>query len=301
MRIVRLIEGSGLLSQSIGFVGIGAMGSAIASRLVDTNTLLVNDLNPALALPLEERGARFAPLDEIATCDVVFLSLPGPDNVLKLLLGDGGLAEKMGPGSLVIDTTSSTPIVDEGLVRDLAVKSISYIDAPIAGGVRRAYDGLATLMVGATDEDFARAEPLLNTITSNVFHLGPVGAGHAAKLVNNLLNHCNRFATVEMITLAERYGIPPDVMIDVLNVSSGRSYVTDYTYPEIVFPNLKQGFTLELMRKDAHLAGALADHVGQKLRVGSLVAEMMDEAVERLGGSADQTDLMQKWYPPVTD
>ncbi|OZE28891.1 NAD(P)-dependent oxidoreductase [Rhodococcus sp. 05-2254-6] len=289
------------MSQSIGFVGIGAMGSAIASRLVDTNTLLVNDLNPALALPLEERGARFAPLDEIATCDVVFLSLPGPDNVLKLLLGDGGLAEKMGPGSLVIDTTSSTPIVDEGLVRDLAVKSISYIDAPIAGGVRRAYDGLATLMVGATDEDFARAEPLLNTITSNVFHLGPVGAGHAAKLVNNLLNHCNRFATVEMITLAERYGIPPDVMIDVLNVSSGRSYVTDYTYPEIVFPNLKQGFTLELMRKDAHLAGALADHVGQKLRVGSLVAEMMDEAVERLGGSADQTDLMQKWYPPVTD
>jgi 3-hydroxyisobutyrate dehydrogenase len=277
------------------------MGSAIASRLVDTNTLWVNDLNPALATPLEERGARFAPLDEIATCDVVFLSLPGPDNVLKLLLGDGGLAEKMDPGSLVIDTTSSTPIVDEGLVRDLAVKSISYIDAPIAGGVRRAYDGLATLMVGATDEDFARAEPLLNTITSNVFHLGPVGAGHAAKLVNNLLNHCNRFATVEMITLAERYGIAPDVMVDVLNVSSGRSYVTDYTYPEIVFPNLKQGFTLELMRKDAHLAEALADHVGQKLRVGSLVAEMMDEAVERLGGSADQTDLMQKWYPSVTD
>ncbi|OZC61937.1 NAD(P)-dependent oxidoreductase [Rhodococcus sp. 15-725-2-2b] len=289
------------MSQTIGFVGIGAMGSAIASRLVDTNTLWVNDLNPALATPLEERGARFAPLDEIATCDVVFLSLPGPDNVLKLLLGDGGLAEKMDPGSLVIDTTSSTPIVDEGLVRDLAVKSISYIDAPIAGGVRRAYDGLATLMVGATDEDFARAEPLLNTITSNVFHLGPVGAGHAAKLVNNLLNHCNRFATVEMITLAERYGIAPDVMVDVLNVSSGRSYVTDYTYPEIVFPNLKQGFTLELMRKDAHLAEALADHVGQKLRVGSLVAEMMDEAVERLGGSADQTDLMQKWYPSVTD
>ncbi|OZF07783.1 2-hydroxy-3-oxopropionate reductase [Rhodococcus sp. 15-1154-1] len=289
------------MSQTIGFVGIGAMGSAIASRLVDTNTLWVNDLNPALAIPLKERGARFAPIDEIATCDVVFLSLPGPDNVLKLLLGDGGLAEKMNPGSLVIDTTSSTPIVDEGLVRDLAVKSISYIDAPIAGGVRRAYDGLATLMVGATDEDFARAEPLLNTITSNVFHLGPVGAGHAAKLVNNLLNHCNRFATVEMITLAERYGIAPDVMVDVLNVSSGRSYVTDYTYPEIVFPNLKQGFTLELMRKDAHLAGALADHVGQKLRVGSLVAEMMNEAVERLGGSADQTDLMQRWYPPVAD
>ncbi|MGU3438234.1 NAD(P)-dependent oxidoreductase [Actinomycetes bacterium M1A6_2h] len=289
------------MSKNIGFVGIGAMGSAIASRLVDTHTLLVNDLNPALATPLQERGARFVALDEIATCDVVFLSLPGPDNVLELLLGVGGLADKMGPGSLVVDTTSSTPIVDEGLVEKLQAQSICYIDAPIAGGVRRARDGLATLMVGASDEDFARAEPLLTMITSNVFHLGPVGAGHAAKLVNNLLNHCNRFATIEMITLAERYGIAPDVMINVLNVSSGRSYVTDYTYPEIVFPNLKQGFTLELMRKDARLAGALADHVGQKLRVGSLVAELVDEAVGRLGGTADQTDLMQNWYSPVAD
>ncbi|WP_020112834.1 NAD(P)-dependent oxidoreductase [Rhodococcus sp. 114MFTsu3.1] len=289
------------MSQKIGFIGIGAMGSAIASRLIGSSTLLVNDLNPALASPLEERGARFAALDEIATCDVVFLSLPGPDNVVKLLLGDGGLAARMTPGSVVIDTTSSTPIVDEGLARELAVRSISYIDAPIAGGVRRAYDGLATLMVGASEKDFARVKPLLNTITANVFHLGPVGAGHAAKLVNNLLNHCNRFAAIEMLTLAERYGIAPEVMIDVLNMSSGRSYVTDYTYPEIVFPNLKQGFTLELMRKDAHLAGALADHVGQELRVGSLVAEMMDEAVDRLGGTADQTDLMRKWYPPAHD
>ncbi|KQU28509.1 MULTISPECIES: NAD(P)-dependent oxidoreductase [unclassified Rhodococcus (in: high G+C Gram-positive bacteria)] len=289
------------MSQIIGFVGIGAMGSAIASRLVDAHTLLVNDLNPALAAPLEQRGAQFVALDDIATCDVVFLSLPGPDNVLKVLLGAGGLAAKMAPGALVVDTTSSTPIVDEDLVHDLALRSISYIDAPIAGGVRRAHDGLATLMVGASDEDFARAQPLLTAITSNVFHLGPVGAGHAAKLVNNLLNHCNRFATIEMLSLAERYGITPEVMIDVLNVSSGRSYVTDYTYPEIVFPNLKQGFTLELMRKDAHLAGALADHVGQRLRVGSLVAAMMDEAVERLGGTADQTDLMQNWYPPVAD
>ena len=280
----------------IGFIGIGAMGSAIATRLVDSYELLVNDLNPALAGPLVERGASFATADEIAErCTIVFLSLPGPDNVLGLLTGDAGLAKKLQPGTLIIDTTSSTPMVDEGLVADLSALRIAYIDAPIAGGVRRAHTGDATLMVGASDDDFERARPLLETVTREVFHVGPVGAGHAAKLVNNLLNACNRFAAIETIGLAEAYGIKQDLIVEVLNKSSGRSYVTEYTYPTLVAADLKQGFTLELMRKDVRLANDLAEHVGQPLRVGSLIAELMNEAVERMGGAADQTDLMTGW------
>lgn len=287
------------MSERVGFVGIGAMGSGIASRLVDSCELLVNDLNPDLAGPLVERGATFVPIEEIATCGVVFLSLPGPKNVLGLLLGEGGLAGKMSSGSIIIDTTSSTPIVDEGLVKQLAEFGIAYVDAPIAGGVRRAYTGDATLMVGASDEDFVRVAPLLAIVTRNVYHVGPVGAGHAAKLVNNLLNACNRFAAIETIGLAERFGIRQDLMVEVLNASSGRSYVTDYTYPEIVGKNLKQGFTVELMRKDVQLANELAEHVGLDLRVGALISSLMDEAVDRIGGSADQTDLMQGWFPPT--
>ncbi|MGZ8758010.1 MAG: NAD(P)-dependent oxidoreductase [Aeromicrobium sp.] len=280
----------------VGFIGIGAMGSAIATRLVDFYELLVNDLDPALADPLVERGASFAPTDEIAErCDTVFLSLPGPKNVLSLLTGDAGLAKKLQPGTLIIDTTSSTPIVDEGLVAELEELGINYVDAPIAGGVRRAYTGDATLMVGASDDDFERARPLLETVTREVFHVGPVGAGHAAKLVNNLLNACNRFAAIETINLAEAYGIRQDLMVEVLNKSSGRSYVTEYTYPTLVAAGLQQGFTLELMRKDVRLANELAEHVGNRLQVGSLVAQLMDEAVERIGGAADQTDLMTGW------
>ena len=84
-------------------------------------------------------------------------------------------------------------------------------------------------------------------------------------------------------------------MVEVLNKSSGRSYVTEYTYPTLVATGLKQGFTLELMRKDVRLANELAEHVGNRLQVGSLVAQLMDEAVERIGGAADQTDLMTGW------
>jgi 3-hydroxyisobutyrate dehydrogenase len=124
------------MSEAVGFVGIGAMGAAIASRLVDSHELLVNDLNPALGDPLVERGARFVGVDEIAdNCATIFLSLPGPSNVLGLLTGDGGLARKLKPGTLIIDTTSSTPIVDEGLVAELSHLQLSYIDAPIADTV----------------------------------------------------------------------------------------------------------------------------------------------------------------------
>lgn len=273
------------------------MGSAIASRLVDTYELWVNDLNPDVAAPLVERGARFVALEDIATCSVVFLSLPGPKNVLDLLLGDDGLVHRMQEGSLVIDTTSSTPLVDEDLAEQLAEHGVAYVDSPIAGGVPRAYSGDATLMVGASDRDFERARPYLTLVTNTVFHVGPVGAGHAAKLVNNLLNACNRFAALETINLAERFGIRQDLMVDVINVSSGKSWVTEYTYPALVATGKKQGFTLELMRKDVRLANDLAAHVGHDMPLSALVASFMDQAVERLGASQDQTDLMQQWYP----
>jgi 3-hydroxyisobutyrate dehydrogenase len=285
------------LRERLGFVGVGAMGSAIASRLVDGYDLWVNDLNPAAATALVERGATFVSLEAIAACPVIFLSLPGPADVLRLLLGDGGLAARMPPGSIIVDTTTSSPIVDEDLAAGLASHGVAYVDSPIAGGVRRAQSGDSTLMVGAGDEEFERVRPYLTSVTEQVFHVGPVGAGHAAKLVNNLLNACNRFAAIETIALAERYGIRRDLIVDVLNVSSGKSYVTEYTYPTLVAAGLRQGFTLELMSKDVRLANELASHVGLDIPLGALVASFVDQAVERIGGSADQTELMTGWYP----
>ena len=103
------------------------MGSAIASRLVDTYELMGERPQPGRAAPLVERGARFVALEDIATCSVVFLSLPGPKNVLDLLLGDDGLVHRMQEGSLVIDTTSSTPLVDEDLAEQLAEHGVAYV------------------------------------------------------------------------------------------------------------------------------------------------------------------------------
>jgi len=279
------------------------MGSAIASRLVDTYELRVNDRNPAVAERLVERGATFSSLDEIgARCGTVFLSLPRPSDVFDLLAGEGGLADKLQPGSVVIDTTTGTPTTDEAIVKELSARQIDFVDAPIGGGVSRAEAGTAALMVGAADEVFERVKPVLHAVTEDVIHVGPVGSGHAAKLVNNLLNSCNRFAAMEAIRLGEVAGISREVIVDVINRGSARNYATENTYPNMLMggtpeqPYKLQHFTLQLLDKDLRLANQLAEELHHDTPIGHLVQQFVDRAIERFGPNADQSQMMAEWY-----
>ena len=283
----------------VGFIGVGAMGSAIASRLVDSYELFVSDKNPAAAEELVQRGATFASTDEIAAaCRVVFLCLPGPADVSGLLVGSAGLASRLSPRSIVIDTTTSTPATDAEIVDALRERGVEFADAPIGGGVRRAREGTAVLMVGAAPEVFAKIKDLLLAVTQDVIHVGPVGTGHAMKLVNNLLNACNRFAALETVRLGQVAGLSQDVIIDVLNKSSGRNYATEYTFPQLLSGESyrPQGFTLELMRKDIRLANELAARLGHRTPIGTMVQAFTEEAIARFGGDADQSQMMAEWY-----
>ncbi|MER5435810.1 NAD(P)-dependent oxidoreductase [Streptomyces sp. NPDC002588] len=283
----------------LGFIGIGAMGSAIASRLVTGRELYVNDLNRQAADELVRQGATFAPTDEMAKqCRYVFLSLPGPANVVELLLGSEGIARHFEPGTLVVDTTTGTPTTDKEIVSALAELGVDFVDAPIAGGVKRAREGTATLMVGASEQAFTKARDLLLAVTSDVHHVGPSGAGHAMKLVNNLLNSCNRFAALEAVRLGQAYGIDQDTVVEVINKSSSRNYTTETTFPQLLSGDSyrPQGFTLQLMLKDLHLANEMAESLGHATPIGHLVEEFTQEAIDRFGPGADQSQLMAEWY-----
>ncbi|KQT93490.1 2-hydroxy-3-oxopropionate reductase [Marmoricola sp. Leaf446] len=292
------------MSEAVGFIGVGAMGSAIASRLVDNYELHVNDRNPAVADKLVERGATFSSLTDIASrCSYVFLSLPRPTDVADLLQGQDGLAQQLKPGSVIIDTTTGTPTSDQALLALLNPLGVDYVDAPIGGGVRRAEAGNAALMIGASDDVYARVEPLLRAVTEDVIHVGPVGSGHAAKLVNNLLNSCNRFAAMEAIRLGEVAGISREMIVDVINRGSARNYATENTYPQLLMggtaeqPYKLQNFTLQLLEKDLRLANQLAEELGHDTPIGHLVQEFVAQAVERFGPDADQSQMMAEWYP----
>jgi 3-hydroxyisobutyrate dehydrogenase len=289
------------MTEKVGFIGVGSMGSAIASRLVGAYELHVNDRNRQAADDLVRDGATFTPAEEIAKqCTRVFLSLPKPTHVAELLFGPDGIAQHFAPGSVVIDTTSGTPLTVADIVAPLADRGVDYVDSPIAGGVRRAREGTATLIVGGSEEAFAKARDLLLTVTPNVFHVGPVGAGHAMKLVNNLINSCNRFAALEAVRLGQACGIDQDTVIEVLNKGTGRNYSTEYTFPQLLSGDTYklQGFTLELMRKDVHLANELAESLGHDTPIGHLVETLTEKGIERFGPDADQSQLMAEWYPP---
>ncbi|BDH56520.1 NAD(P)-dependent oxidoreductase [Tsukamurella sp. PLM1] len=288
------------MTEKIGFIGTGSMGSAIASRLVSDYDLYVNDRNRSSTDGLVGMGATFAPAVEIAgQCRFVFLCLPAPVHVMGLLFGDDGIADAFEPGTVVIDITTGTPTSDAEIVAGLAERGVKFLDSPIGGGVRRAADGTSTLMVGGDAAVFDSALRILNTVTPNVFRVGPSGAGHAMKLVNNLLNSCNRFAALECIRLGQAAGMDQDTIVEVLNSSTGRNYTTEYTFPTLLSGETykKQGFTLELMVKDVHLANELADAYEHATPIGHLVEELTQQAINRFGPDADQSQLMAEWYP----
>ena len=283
---------------TIGFIGVGAMGSSIASRLLG-HELLISDRNPEAGADLVTEGARFTTPDEIADkCRTIFLCLPGPQQVNDLLFNDDGLAAKLSEGTTVIDITTGTPVEDTQIASRLGERGVTYVDCPIAGGVRRAREGTAILMVGADPEVFARVEGLLGEITGDVVHCGPLGTGHAMKLVNNLLNSCNRFAALETIRLGVAAGIAQDVVVDVINKGSGRNYTTENTYPQLLSGDTwkPQGFTLDLMFKDVRLANELATSLGHQTPIGTLTQEFTQQAIDRFGPKADQSQLMAEWY-----
>jgi 3-hydroxyisobutyrate dehydrogenase len=284
---------------TIGFIGVGAMGSSIASRLVAGHELLVHDRNPSAADEMVSMGARFATLDDIASkCRTIFLCLPGPAQVKDLLLGAGGLAQSLTRGTTVIDTTTSTPTTDAEVVAQLELHGVTYVDSPIAGGVSRAREGTALLMVGADPKVYAGIEGLLHEVTSEAVNVGPVGAGHAMKLANNLLNACNRFAALEVIRLGVASGVKQEVVVDIINRGSGRNYATEHTFPKLLSsdPYKPQGFTLGLMLKDVRLATDLADALDHETPVGDLAEQLTQRAIERFGPNADQSQMMAEWY-----
>jgi 3-hydroxyisobutyrate dehydrogenase len=272
------------------------MGTPMAGRLVDAGfSLVVNDASPAAVDGFLEAHpqARGAGLAEVAAdSDVVVTMLPNGRIVREVATADDGLFAGAGTGLLLVDMSSSAPHETVELERLGAEHGVQVIDAPVSGGVVRARDGSLAIMAGGAHEAIDRATPLFAHLGSNVFRCGAkAGSGHAVKALNNVLSCAGLIVAGEALGVARRFGLDPEVVLDVFNSGTGRNNATENKFRQFVFSGTHaSGFALDLMVKDLETAGELARQVGEEGGLSERTRELASAALAELG-QVDHTFL----------
>lgn len=283
-------------SPVVGFVGLGAMGARIAARLQQAgHPLVVCDAQAQAAVALATSGARVAatPREVADTAAIVFVSLPTPEIVRTVALGDDGLIH----GSAIdtyVDLSTTGPGAAEDIGRALADRDIAAVDAPVSGGPAGAQSGRLTLMVAGADAAVQRVAPLLDAFAGRVFVVGAApGQGQAAKVINNLMSACAIAITAEAMVLGVRAGLDPQTLLDVVNASSGANNAAADKFPkQVLTRRFDHGFRLELMAKDVRLALEEARRHHVPMLLGSTVSELWNLADARDDG-ADCTAIVR--------
>lgn len=276
----------------IAFVGLGAMGRPMAEWLIAENhDVTVSDANAELASVFGDRWAA-TPAAAAKDADILVTMLPNGQIVRDVLRGEGGAADALPSGAIVVDMSSSDAAGTVALGAELAAKGIGLIDAPVSGGVVLAGQGKLSLMVGGTDDEaFERVRPLLEALSSKLLRVGPLGAGHAAKAINNAIAACNFAIMAEGLELGARFGLDRAVLLEVVNGSTGRSGVSEGLFPaQVLTGKYGLGFALALMTKDVGLADSLRRDLQLDLPLLEKTVERYREALRVRGNEADFTE-----------
>lgn len=247
----------------VGIVGVGNMGGRISRRLADAGwTLTGYDVDAA---KLERAGIPAAPsLAELTRASgVLLLSLPDSAVVESVVEGEGGIATSCRPGQIVVDLSTAAPSSSVALHDTLLERGVEFLDVGISGGASAAERGTLTLMAGGSAEALEQVRPVLECFSAAIHHMGPSGAGHTAKVLNNFLNGVSLAATAEVMVAARKSGLDLAQLLDVLNSSSGVNFATLNRFPRIVEGDyLEGGLTTELMAKDIALYVTLTQELG---------------------------------------
>jgi 3-hydroxyisobutyrate dehydrogenase len=258
-----------MIGTRLGAIGLGNMGGRMTRRLVEAGRDVAGfDPVPGRAA---EVGARpGTDVGEIVdSADVILLSLPDSTVVERVMSGPDGIVGRSRAGQVIVDLSTSAPASTIRLGAQLAERGVQLVDAGISGGAAAADKGTLTLMVGGDAATIDALSPVFEPISSGVHHMGPLGAGHSTKLLNNFLNAVALSATAEVMVAGAKAGLDLHRLLDVLNSSSGVNFATLNRFPHIVDGDyLEGGLTGKLMTKDVV---AYVEHLGE-LGVPSLNA-----------------------------
>jgi len=294
---------TGAQQLTIGFVGLGHMGWPMARNLHNAGMrLVVRDS----ATVTQERFAAEHPGVTVAespaafsAAEVIVTMLPNGGVVQDALLHwDGGIGPALRPGALVVEMSSSDPSDTLRLAAELDRFGVRVVDAPVSGGVPRAITGELAIMVGGAPDSIAKAQDVLRVLgdPARQFVTGGLGSGHAMKALNNFVAAATHCATAEALVVGKKFGLDPQTMIDIINASTGQSFVSGTFDAQVLTGRYGTGFALGLLAKDVHIAASVAAAGGVDAPVVALVDERWAKALGELGPAADHTTAHQAWW-----
>jgi 3-hydroxyisobutyrate dehydrogenase len=221
--------------------------------------------------------------------DALITMLPDGDAVREAVLE---ALPALPEGAIVIDMSSSDPSATLALATALQAKGIRMLDAPVSGAIVKAKDATLAIMVGGAKEDAEKAGSVLRAMGKDIFHVGPLGAGHAVKALNNYLGAAGTLAGFEALLVARAFGLDPTPMLEAINASTGRNWTTERKIPlQVLTGAFASGFKLALMAKDVGIAAGLARDLGVQTPYLDKTLQLWREAAKQLPRDADHTEI----------
>ena len=281
----------------VGFVGVGKIGRPMAKRLMECGfDLIVFDTDNIATSRFEGTSVSIArSLDNVVLeCEIICLCLPGPHEMKKVTLGKRGIEANIRPGTLIIDHTTNSPALVREVEKRLKLRKTAMVDAPVSGGVEGAAKGSLTTLVGGDIVDFKRARVLLECFSNTVLHVGPIGAGTVAKLMNNLAAFALDQVIAECLTIGESAGIEANRLLQALQQSAiGKGGNLHERIPETFMKgDFSPRFTLDGAHKDLHLAVEMADQGKVPVKIARSVLNELKTALSMGLGDRDASIAM---------
>jgi 3-hydroxyisobutyrate dehydrogenase-like beta-hydroxyacid dehydrogenase len=286
------------MTEAIGFIGVGTMGEPMCRNLARKSgaAVFASDRNPEPLKRLAADGVKTASIDEIVDkCRTIFLSLPGGKEVEEVCLGSGALVAKVKLGHTVIDTSTAPVSLARRLYAEFEGRTCAFADAPIARTRQAAIDGTLSIMVGATPQTFARIEPLLRHLASEVTHCGEAGAGQAVKILNNMILFQTVVGLAEALCIARANGIDGKILFETLTKGSADSFGLRNHGMKAMLPGVfpERAFSTDYALKDLSYAIQMAEEHGVPALGADVARELMERAKE-LGFSKEYWPVLIK-------
>ncbi len=278
----------------VGCIGLGTMGGPMAGHLLDAgHEVAVWNRTASKGDELVARGARRAdsPADAARDADVVVTCVSDTPDLVAVVLGDHGVIEGIRDGAVLLDCSTVSPSSEKELAEALAGKSVEVVDAPLSGGAEGAKNGVCTAFVGGSETAFANAKPILEAFCKTITHLGPTGAGQAAKAVNQIIISGTYASVGEGLAYAEQAGLPMEALVEALSGGAAGSWILTTRSPKYISHDYPAGFRTVLHRKDLGIAIEEGEAVGLELRLTRLVAEWQDALIAAGYGEEDSSAL----------